>query len=367
MFKFLKEKLKGAVSKFTKDVKEEVEEKPVKKKEEPKQKEKVPPKKEAPKKEKPKPEKEETIIIEEEPETEEVTEEKKGFFQKMSDAVTKKKLGEEKFDELFWELELVLLESNIAVEVIEKIKNDLKNALIGEAVSRLNTQTIITETLRKSVEELLSFQKVNFKKLVSDKKPYIIAFIGVNGSGKTTNLAKLAYKLKNEGYKVVIAACDTFRAAAIQQVENHAEKIGVRVIKHDYGADAAAVAYDAVEHAKAKDLDFVLIDTAGRNHANTNLMDELRKVVRVSNPDMKVFVGDALTGNDAVEQAREFNDKVGVDSIILSKVDADEKGGASVSISYVTNKPIIFVGNGQRYEDLILFDKDFFLEKMGLS
>jgi len=194
----------------------------------------------------------------------------------------------------------------------------------------------------------------------------VIAFIGVNGSGKTTNLAKLANYLKNNGKEVVIAACDTFRAAAIQQVEDHANNLGIKLIKHDYGSDAAAVAFDAIDHAKAKGKDFVLIDTAGRNQSNKNLMEELSKLVRVAKPDLKIFVGDSLTGNDAVEQAKEFNEAVGIDGIILSKVDADEKGGASVSISYVAKKPIFFVGNGQGYEDLIPFKKEEFLEKMGL-
>jgi len=165
----------------------------------------------------------------------------------------------------------------------------------------------------------------------------------------------------------VIAACDTFRAAAIQQVETHADNIGVKLIKHDYGADAAAVAFDAIKHAEAKGKDFVLIDTAGRNQANSNLMQELSKLVRISKPDMNIFVGDSLTGNDAVEQAKEFDKAVGIDAIILTKVDADEKGGASVSISYVSQKPIIYVGKGQEYDDLELFNKKDFLEKMGLD
>lgn len=290
----------------------------------------------------------------------------KGFFSKVTETVTKKKLSEDKFNDLFWEIELALLESNIAVEVIEKIKDDLKTALVDEKLSIFKTQNIISQTLNKSISELLDFDHLDLSEELAKKKPYIIAFIGVNGSGKTTNLAKLAHKLKTEGYEVVIAACDTFRAAAIHQIEDHANRIGVKLIKQDYGSDAAAVAFDAIEHAKAKGKDFVLIDTAGRNQTNKNLMEELKKLVRVAKPDLKIFVGDSLTGNDAVEQAKEFDDAVGIDGIILSKVDADEKGGASVSISYVTGKPIYFIGNGQNYEDLEEFNKQEFLDKMGL-
>ncbi|PLW80478.1 signal recognition particle-docking protein FtsY [Candidatus Woesearchaeota archaeon] len=291
---------------------------------------------------------------------------KKGFFSKVTETVTKKKLSEDKFDELFWDIELALLESNIAVEVIDKIKEDLKVALVGDQVSMFKTQDIVFETLQKSIGDLLTFDEFNILSKTDEKKPYIIAFIGVNGSGKTTNLAKLANYLKNNGKEVVIAACDTFRAAAIQQIEDHANNLGIKLIKHDYGSDAAAVAFDAIDHAKAKGKDFVLIDTAGRNQSNKNLMEELSKLVRVAKPDLKIFVGDSLTGNDAVEQAKEFNEAVGIDGIILSKVDADEKGGASVSISYVAKKPIFFVGNGQGYDDLIPFKKEEFLEKMGL-
>ena len=454
MFKFLKDKLKGAVEKFSKDVEEEVEEKVIpssktqvveEEKEVKKETKKSPSKKEKTKTEIKKEikEKEKTIEsdkeqesetkeeiksedvtqIEEEPKQEEkkgffkglfkskkveetesieeeikkqvdeetITEkeketiekvkekktetvdetekqeEKKGFFSKITDKVTKKKLSESRFDDLFWDIEIALLESNIAVEVIDKIKQDLKDALVDESHAMFKTETIIHNTLKKSISELLDFENVDFKDLIKEKKPYVIAFIGVNGSGKTTNLAKLAYKLKNDGFEVVIAACDTFRAAAIQQVEEHAKNVGVKLIKHDYGSDAAAVAFDAIEHAKSKGKDFVLIDTAGRNQANSNLMEELKKIIRVTKPDMKIFVGDSLTGNDAVEQAKEFNNAVGIDNIILSKVDADEKGGASVSISYVAKKPIIFIGNGQDYKDLENFNKDEFLEKLGLN
>ena len=191
-------------------------------------------------------------------------------------------------------------------------------------------------------------------------------FVGVNGSGKTTTLAKVAKYFKEKDMTCVIAACDTFRAAAIQQLEEHANNVGVKMIKHDYGADPAAVAYDAIEHARSKDIDVVLVDTAGRLHSNTNLMDELRKIDRVANPDLTVFIGESTTGNDCVEQATKFQEAVDIDGIILTKMDVDEKGGAAISISYVTGKPIIFYTNGQGYDDIEPFDKKVVLENLGL-
>lgn len=306
-------------------------------------------------------EEKEEVVEEKEPEVIE----KKGFFEKLSEVVTKKTLSESKFEELFFELEVAMLENNVAVEVIEKIKDDLKKTLMSEKVSRMKTEVIVAESLKRSIDELFDIEKVNILKEARKKKPYVICFVGVNGSGKTTNLAKLANYLQKNGLSVVIAACDTFRAAAIQQVEEHANNLGIKLIKHDYGADAAAVAYDAIEHAKAKGKDVVLIDTAGRSHSNTNLMEELEKVVRVSKPDLKIFVGDSLTGNDAVEQAKTFNERVTIDGIILSKVDVDEKGGAAISVSYVTQKPIMFIGTGQTYDDLEEFDKDKIIRNLG--
>ncbi|MBR9690301.1 signal recognition particle-docking protein FtsY [Candidatus Woesearchaeota archaeon] len=380
MFGFLKKKLKDAVSKFTKKVEQEVEEKVIEKAVEktPSSKTDVVEKKEKKpeiKKEEVKEEKKGfldkikkaiSIPKEEVPVEEKEDIPKKTIFTKITDVVTKKTLSQEKFEELFFDLEVAMLENNVAVEVIEKIKEDMKQNLLSEKVARTKTEAVVLESLKNSIEELFKTEKIDVFKAAKKKKPYVICFVGVNGSGKTTNLAKLASKLKEKKLGVVIAACDTFRAAAIQQLQEHADKLGIKMIKHDYGADAAAVAYDAIEHAKAKDMDVVLIDTAGRSHANVNLMEELEKVVRVASPDLKIFVGDSLTGNDAVEQAKTFNEKVGIDGIILSKVDVDEKGGAAVSISYVTQKPIMFIGTGQTYADLEDFNKEKVLGALGL-
>jgi len=194
----------------------------------------------------------------------------------------------------------------------------------------------------------------------------VICFVGVNGSGKTTSIAKVAKFLQNNGLSVVLAAADTFRAAAIDQLQLHADKLGVKLIRQDYGSDPAAVAFDAIKHAEANRKDVVLIDTAGRLHSNINLMDEMKKIMRVAKPDLKLFVGESITGNDCVEQAKHFNVAVGIDGIILAKADVDEKGGAAISVSYVTQKPILFLGVGQEYEDLQEFDKEKLLASIGL-
>jgi len=181
-------------------------------------------------------------------------------------------------------------------------------------------------------------------------------FVGVNGSGKTLSIAKMATILKENGYSSVMAAGDTFRAGAIEQLGIHADKIGVKIIKHGPGADPAAVAYDAIEHAKAKHKDVVLLDTAGRMQTNINLMDEMAKIKRIAQPDLILFVGDALAGNDAVEQAKRFNEIVGIDGVILTKVDTDAKGGSALSVAYTIGKPLLFIGVGQEYTDQIPFD-----------
>jgi fused signal recognition particle receptor len=412
MFGFLKDKLKSALSKFTKDVKKEVEEeeKKVSKKAPAKEKAKKPARSEKPlspaekkatkkikeekkvevtekkevKAEAPVAEKkdekgffsklfgkkEEEKVEEEEAEEEEVEEEeieeKKGFFGKITEAVTKTSLSEEKFEELFWDLEVILLENNVAVEVIEKIKEDLKETLVKGKISRFNVDETVLATLKKSIDQILTFDTIDFLKEAKAKKPLVISFVGVNGSGKTTTIAKIAQYFMKHKLTVVLAAADTFRAAAIQQLEEHANKLDIKIIKHDYGADAAAVAFDAVKYAQAKKIDVVLIDTAGRLHSNVNLMDEMKKIIRVVKPHFTLFVGESITGNDCIEQAVQFNHAVPLDGIVLSKADVDEKGGAAISVSYVTKKPIVFIGTGQTYADLEPFNKEKIIKTLGL-
>ncbi|NQV08817.1 signal recognition particle-docking protein FtsY, partial [Candidatus Woesearchaeota archaeon] len=266
-----------------------------------------------------------------------------------------------------WNFEIILMENNVAVEVVEKIKQDLREKLVESKVRVGKTEDIIISSLQKSIENLFDVEKIDLMKNIKEKKPYVICFVGVNGSGKTTTIAKMAQMLKDKNISSVIAAADTFRAAAIHQLEEHGKKLDVKVIKHDYGADPAAVAFDAISHAKSKKIDVVLIDTAGRQHSNTNLVDEMKKIIRVANPDLKIFVGDSLTGNDTVEQSREFDKAIGIDGVVLSKVDVDEKGGAALSISYVTGKPIIYIGVGQKYSDLKEFDEKIVIDSLGLN
>ncbi|MDI3473841.1 MAG: fused signal recognition particle receptor [Candidatus Woesearchaeota archaeon] len=301
--------------------------------------------------------------------------ESRGFFRRVFSG--KVLITEEKFESIFWEIELMLLENNVAYEVIEEIKKELAEKIVGKEFPRGKIQDVLSSSIKEIIENILlePFDLIDIIKqkrseiknetnVDASKRPYVILFLGVNGSGKTTTLAKIAYLLKKNGLSCVLAASDTFRAAAIQQLEKHAEALGVRLIKHDYGADSAAVAYDSIEYAKAKGIDVVLIDSAGRLHSNRNLMDELAKLVRVSKPDLKLFVGEMLTGNDCIEQAKEFDKAVGIDAVILTKSDVDEKGGTAISIGYVLKKPILFLGIGQNYSNLEKFDKKKILDKL---
>lgn len=295
--------------------------------------------------------------------------EKKGFFQSIKERITTTKITEEQFEKLFWDLEMALMENNVAVEVIEKIKNDLKEQLVEKPIKRTKVEEMIQFTLKASIENLFLSNDLDLEQEIKNKedKPYVIVFFGINGSGKTTSIAKLAHMLKERKISCVLAASDTFRAASIEQLQHHADKIGIKLIKHNYGADPAAVAFDAIKHAKAKGIDSVLIDTAGRMHSNENLIEEMKKIIRVTKPDLKIFVGESITGNDCVEQAKTFNEAVGIDGIILAKADIDEKGGAAVSVSYVTKKPILYLGTGQKYSDLQRFDSEIVVKNLGLA
>jgi fused signal recognition particle receptor len=291
---------------------------------------------------------------------------KKSIFSRVAKPIITKKIDQNKFEELFWELELALLENNVAVEVIEKIKQDLKENLVGKPLTRTKVVETINKTLKSSIKEILEVDKINLLEKIKEKKPYVICFIGINGSGKTTSIAKVAKFLQNNNISCVLAAADTFRAAAIDQIQHHADKLGIKLIKQDYGSDPAAVAFDAIKHAEAKNIDVVLIDTAGRMHNNSNLQDEMKKIIRVAKPDMKIFVGESITGNDCTEQAKQFNESIEIDGIILSKQDIDEKGGAALSVSYITKKPILYIGTGQEYDDLKEFSSDIILDNLGL-
>ncbi len=273
-------------------------------------------------------------------------------------------------DSILWNFKLALLENDVALSVTDMVCTEVKNQLQGIKVQRFEDKRKIVEKILRSVINniLISETKIDLLNIVKKKKemkePLVIVFLGVNGTGKTTTIGKVAHLLLNNNYSVVLAACDTFRAGSIEQLEGHAKNLGIRMIKHSYGADAAAVAFDAISHAKAKRIDVVLIDTAGRMQTNRNLMEELRKIVQVNKPDLTFFIGDALTGNDAVEQTKEFIKFVNIDASILTKIDADAKGGSAISIAYITKRPIIFLGTGQTYNDLVSFKPSFLLEKI---
>ena len=293
---------------------------------------------------------------------------KKSLFS-VVEKTSKTELKGKKLEKILLNFKLSLLENDVALSVAENICNDLKDRFKGVEVARFGDQeaaikNILTEALIKTLQT----EKISLLKIVAEKRrekePLTIIFLGINGSGKTTSIAKIAKLMLNNGYSVVLACSDTHRAGSIEQLEEHANRLGVRVIKHSYGADPAAVAYDAISYAKTRGVDVVLIDTAGRMEMNKNLMMELSKIKRVIKPDLSVLVVDALTGNDAVLQAEEFDKVVGIDATILTKVDADAKGGACLSVASVTGKPIIYLGNGQRYGDLIEFEPEKIVEKI---
>jgi len=271
-----------------------------------------------------------------------------------------------RLEELITDFETTLLEGDVAFEVCELLKERLKESLQDKRVKRAELKDIMKNSLKDGILEIFPPKSDNLLALIRGKpqKPYIIAFVGINGTGKTTTIAKIAHLLVKNNMVPVLAASDTFRAGAIEQLEEHAKRLDVRMIKHDKGADPAAVAFDAIEHAKAAGKDAVLIDTAGRMETNTNLIEELKKVVRVTKPDMVIFVGDALTGNAALDQAETFSSAVPIDGTILTKADADAKGGSAISIAYATKKPIMFLGTGQEYKDLIEFDPVWFTNEI---
>ena len=251
---------------------------------------------------------------------------------------------------------------------IDKIKEDLRKNLVDKPINRGEVDGIIEKSLKESIFELLDIGKIDVVNLVREKgeKPFVIVFFGVNGVGKTTTIAKLSKLFLDNNFRVVLGAADTFRKGSIEQLDEWGKRLGVKVIKQQYGADSASVCFDTVAFAKSHNLDVVILDTAGRQHSNKNLMDELNKINKVVRPDFKIFVAESIVGNDAVEQSKIFNEKVGIDGIILTKTDVDEKGGAIVSIGYASRKPILYLGCGQNLGDLKMYSKEEIIRKIGL-
>lgn len=291
----------------------------------------------------------------------------RGAFASLTKVVSEKKLSEKEVDEVLFNFQLTLLESDVAQEVVDKLTADLRTELTGLSVERSkDVGALVREKLRMSI--LGIFNKagtVDIVELITESKkkgePFVVLFLGINGTGKTTTVAKFAYFLKQNGFSVVVAAGDTHRAGAIEQLTEHADRMSVKVIAQRYGADPAAVARDGVLYAKSHHTDVLVVDTAGRMQTNQNLMEEMGKIVRVVNPNLKIFIGDSLAGNDAISQAQMFSKYTGFDGAILTKTDADSKGGAALSIAYVTGKPIMFLGVGQEFKDLKKFDADSFV------
>lgn len=298
-------------------------------------------------------------------EVEEIREEKESFISKIFS--NKKTITKENIEEIFSELEIVLLENNVALEVVDKIRESVTKELVGKEVKKEQIENQVTEALKNAISSVL-IEPPNLLELIKSKSDtFVIVFFGINGSGKTTSIAKLAHYLKKNNISCVLGAGDTFRAASIEQLETHAERLKIPVVKQSYNSDPAAVAFDTIAYAKKNHIKCALIDTAGRMYTKENLMKEMEKIIRISKPDLKIFVGESITGNDATEQARTFNESINLDGIILSKADVDDKGGTALSVSYITGKPIFFLGVGQNYDDLKPFKKETIIKNLGLD
>ena len=277
----------------------------------------------------------------------------------------KRKLGPEEVEALLSDLEVALYEGDIAQETVEAMKATVQSELTGAKLGAFSDRAgLVSHALRIAVENALP-PDADFDATVDGgPRPFVIMFVGINGTGKTTTIARIAHRLKRRGLTPVIAAGDTFRAGAIDQLEVHATRLGVKLIKNQPGSDPAAVAFDAVEHARARHKEVVLVDTAGRMQTNTGLMDEMKKIKRVAKPHLTLFIGDAWVGNDAVSQATAFDRAVGVDGVVLTKIDTDATGGAALSIAHAIGKPIFFVGVGQGYDDLQPFSRTWMVERI---
>ncbi len=266
------------------------------------------------------------------------------------------------------DLEVALLESDVSFEATQFLLGDLQKRLVGKRIAKNALASEVQAEVRNALLDLFPRKKIDLVEEITRKRvsrePYVILFLGPNGSGKTTTIAKIAARLRDEGFSSVISASDSFRAAAIEQAVHHGEKLGVKVVKHAYGADPTAVAFDAVAHARANGVNVVLVDTAGRQETNFNLVKEMEKMNRVLKPDLRVFVGEALAGHALVEQVKTFKEKVGVDAVVLTKLDCDAKGGGVFSIAFESKLPVLFLGVGQEYFDLRDFDAEWLVDNV---
>jgi len=304
---------------------------------------------------------------ESEPETTDDDSSSGGFAQKAkSFAKGEIVIEEQDLEDPLWELEMALLESDVEVSVADEILENIREDLVGATRSFSDeTADVVEQALHDSLLEVISVGQFDFDRRIAEAdKPVTIIFTGVNGVGKTTTIAKLSKYLEDRGYSTVLANGDTYRAGANEQIQEHAENLGKRVITHEQGGDPAAVIYDAVEYADSNDVDVVLGDTAGRLHTDEGLMDQLEKIGRVVGPDTTLFVDEAVAGQDAVQRAKQFNEAAEIDGAVLTKADADSQGGAAISIAHVTGKPILFLGVGQGYDDIEQFDPEELVDRL---
>jgi fused signal recognition particle receptor len=275
-------------------------------------------------------------------------------------------IEEDDLEDPLWELEMALLESDVEMSVAEEILDTVEETMIGETRKQVETTgELVERALHDALVDVISVGQFDFdERIAAADKPITIVFTGVNGVGKTTSIAKLSEYLADRGYSSVMANGDTYRAGANEQLQQHAENLDRKIITHEQGGDPAAVIYDGVEYAEANDVDVVLGDTAGRLHTSDDLMSQLAKIDRVVDPDMTLFVDEAVAGQDAVMRAQEFNDAAEIDGTILTKADVDSSGGAAISIAYVTGKPILFLGTGQGYEHLEPFEPEELVDQL---
>ena len=295
----------------------------------------------------------------------------KKAFSSAAKSIGQKEIAEKVLDDTLLELQIALLESDVAQEVVDDLSAKLKKDLLGLKLEKgQDAGQIIEAKLQEAIAGIFAragrldlVGQIRAKK-ETKKGPYVIVFLGINGTGKTTTVAKMGNLLRKNGISLVLAAGDTHRAGAIEQLTQHAERLSLKVIAQRYGADPSAVGRDAVDYARKHYVDAVLIDTAGRMQTSKNLMDEMTKIVRVVKPDAKIFIGDSLAGNDTINQAREFFQYANFDGAILTKIDSDAKGGAAISIAHITARPVTYVGVGQGYDDMIPFDPDKFIQSL---
>ena len=275
-------------------------------------------------------------------------------------------IEEDDLEDPLWELEMALLESDVEMSVAEEILETVEETMIGETRKQVETTgELVERALHDALVDVISVGQFDFdERIAAAEKPITIVFTGVNGVGKTTSIAKLSEYLADRGYSSVMANGDTYRAGANEQLQQHAENLDRKIITHEQGGDPAAVIYDGVEYAEANDVDVVLGDTAGRLHTSDDLMSQLEKIDRVVDPDMTLFVDEAVAGQDAVMRAQEFNDAAAIDGTILTKADVDASGGAAISIAYVTGKPILFLGTGQGYEHIEPFEPEELVDQL---